>query len=222
MRRMTFLQILAPKTDMLPDERCCIKYYWCSTHWYHRWDTGPHNIREGALYCGRPSPPSEWEPFMSWWLTRGWDGTKELIITTKKQILVGRDNGDSSQRRIYWETMLSTRSSTKTYYPSIIALLPWSWNFHASRGEITKATPFGEIGRKLRHSCSNYSSAWGASRETIVGKIIEHHSFWELITNIPSDLPQYVEQKKQWLIPVIISGNIHPFVLDGLANLVML
>ena len=165
-----------------------------------------HNIREGAFILWVTAP---FFPVGTVHVAVVDPGVgmerKGLIITTKKQILVGPDNG----------ILLPTAHLLGDYVVYEITnpkymIHPLSRTFHGRdifapvAAYITKGIPFGEIGTKTTHFVDLRFNFGEHQGDQIVGKIIYIDRFGNLITNIPSDiLPKDVEQKKT----TVISGD---------------
>jgi S-adenosyl-L-methionine hydrolase (adenosine-forming) len=176
-----------------------------------------HNIREGAFILWVTAP---FFPVGTVHVAVVDPGVgmerKGLIITTKKQILVGPDNG----------ILLPTAHLLGDYVVYEITnpkymIHPLSRTFHGRdifapvAAYITKGIPFGEIGTKTTHFVDLQFNFGEHQGNQIVGKIIYIDRFGNLITNIPSDiLPKDVEQKKT----TVISGDYRwehlPFVFS--------
>jgi S-adenosylmethionine hydrolase len=162
-------------------------------------EIGPHNIREGAFILWTTAPffpvgvvhVAVVDPGVG--MER-----KGLIITTKKHVLVGPDNG----------ILLPTAHLLGDYVVYEITnpkymIHPLSQTFHGRdifapiAAYITKGIPFGEIGTKTTHFVDVQFKIGEHQGDRIVGKILYIDRFGNLITNIPSDiLPTDINQKK--------------------------
>jgi S-adenosylmethionine hydrolase len=158
-----------------------------------------HNIREGAFILWATAPFFPVGTVHVAVVDPG-VGTerKGLIITTKKQILVGPDNG----------ILMPTAHLLRDYVVYEITnpkymIHPLSRTFHGrdifapAAAYIANGIPFSEIGTKTTHFVDLQFNLGEHRGDRIVGKIIYVDRFGNLITNIPSEiLPKDVDQKK--------------------------
>ena len=124
---------------------------------------------------------------------------KGLIITTKKQILVGPDNGILLPTAHLLGDFVVYEITNPKYM-----IHPLSRTFHGRdifapvAAYIAKGIPFGEIGTKTTHFVDLQFSLGEHRGDRIVGKVMYVDRFGNLITNIPSDiLPRMLSRKKQ-------------------------
>ena len=178
-------------------------------------EIAPHNIREGAFILWTTA---SFFPVGTVHVAVVDPGVgmerKGLIITTKKQILVGPDNG----------ILLPTAHLLGEYVVYEITnpkymIHPLSRTFHGRdifapvAAYITNGIPFNEIGTITEHFVDLQFYMGEHRGDRIIGKIIYIDRFGNLITNIPSDiLPQDVEQKKIALLSNEKRWETLPFV----------
>jgi S-adenosylmethionine hydrolase len=169
-------------------------------------EVAPHNIREGAFILWATAP---FFPVGTVHVAVVDPGVgmerKGLIITTKKQILVGPDNG----------ILLPTAHLLRDYVVYEITnpkymIHPLTRTFHGRdifapvAAYIANGIPFSEIGMKTTHFIDLQFNLGENLGDRIVGKIIYIDRFGNLITNIPREiLPKDVDQKKT----TVISGE---------------
>jgi len=127
---------------------------------------------------------------------------KGLVITTKKQILVGPDNGILLPTAHLLGDFVVYEITNPKYM-----IHPLSHTFHGRdifapvASYIANGIPFSEIGTKTTHFVDLQFSLGEHRGDRIVGNIMYIDRFGNLITNIPSEiLPNDVEQKETTLI----------------------
>jgi S-adenosylmethionine hydrolase len=166
----------------------------------------PHNVGEGAFILWATAPFFPIGTIHVAVVDPG-VGTerKGLIVTTKKQILVGPDNGILLPTAHLLGDFLVYEITNPKYM-----IHPLSRTFHGRdifapvAAYIAKGIPFGEIGTKTTHFVDLRFDLGEHRGDRIVGKVIYVDRFGNLITNIPSDiLPAASEQKKI----AVISGD---------------
>jgi len=169
-------------------------------------EVAPHNIREGAFILWATAP---FFPMGTIHVAVVDPGVgmerKGLIITTKKQILVGPDNGILLPTAHLLGDFVVYEITNPKYM-----IHPLSRTFHGRdifapvAAYIAKGIPFGEIGTQTTHFVDLQFSLGEHRGDRIVGEVMYVDRFGNLITNIPSDiLPKDVEQKKI----TVISGD---------------
>jgi S-adenosylmethionine hydrolase len=124
------------------------------------------------------------------------------VITTKKQILVGPDNG----------ILLPTAHLLGDFVVYEITnprfmIHPLSRTFHGRdifapvAAFIARGVPFGEIGTQTSHFVDLQFSLGEHQGDQIIGKVLYVDRFGNMITNIPQDIvPVDLEQKTVTLI----------------------
>jgi hypothetical protein len=169
-------------------------------------EIAPHNIREGAFILWTTAPFFPLGTVHVAVVDPG-VGTerKGLIITTKKQILVGPDNGILLPTAHLLGDFVVYEITNPKYM-----IHPLSRTFHGRdifspvAAYITKGIPFHDIGRQTTHFVDLQFTLGEHRGDRIVGKILYVDRFGNLITNIPRDiLPKDVEQKKI----TVVSGD---------------
>jgi hypothetical protein len=178
-------------------------------------EVAPQNVREGAFLLWTTAPFFPVGTVHVAVVDPG-VGTqrKGLIITTKKQVLVGPDNG------ILLPTahLLGDFTVYEITNPKYM-IHPLSRTFHGRdifapvAAYITRGVPFRDIGTITTHYVDLQFTIGENRGDRIIGKILYIDRFGNLITNIPEDiLPKDMGQKKISLI----SDNRHweqiPFV----------
>lgn len=121
-----------------------------------------------------------------------------MIVTTKKQILVGPDNGILlPTARLLGDFVVYEITNPK------YMIHPLSRTFHGRdifapvAAYIARGVPFGEIGTPTKHFVDLQFDLGEHHGDRVVGEVIYVDRFGNLITNIPCDiLPGEVEQKK--------------------------
>jgi S-adenosylmethionine hydrolase len=163
----------------------------------------PHNVREGAFILWTTAP---FFPVGTVNVVVVDPGVgmerKGLIITTKKQILVGPDNGILMPTAHLLGDYVVYEITNPKYM-----LHPLSHTFHGRdifapvAAYITQGIPFSEIGVKTTHFFDLQFDLGQHQGDRIVGKILYIDHFGNLITNIPYDiLPKDIQQKTVTLI----------------------
>jgi S-adenosylmethionine hydrolase len=169
-------------------------------------EVSPHNVREGAFILWATAPFFPLGTIHVAVVDPG-VGTerKGLIITTKKQILIGPDNG----------ILLPTAHLLGDYIVYEITnpkymIHPLSRTFHGRdifapvAAYIAQGVPFIEIGTQTTHFVDLQFSLGAHQGDHINGKVLYVDRFGNLVTNIPRDiLPTDVEQKKI----TVVSGD---------------
>jgi S-adenosylmethionine hydrolase len=122
---------------------------------------------------------------------------KGLIVTTKKQILVGPDNGILLPTAHLLGDFVVYEITNPRYM-----IHPLSRTFHGRdifapvAAYIARGVPFGEIGTKTSHFVDMQFAVGENHGDRIVGKVLYVDRFGNLVTNIPEDiLPQDGEGK---------------------------
>jgi S-adenosylmethionine hydrolase len=162
-------------------------------------EVSPHNIREGAFLLWTTAPFFPMGTVHVAVVDPG-VGTerKGLVITTKKQILVGPDNG------ILLPTahLLGDFAVYEITNPRYM-IHPLSRTFHGRdifapvAAYIVRGVPFGEIGTLTTHFVDMQFPLGEHRGDRIVGKVLYVDRFGNLVTNIPDDiLPSDIEGKK--------------------------
>ncbi|MBN1861381.1 MAG: S-adenosyl-l-methionine hydroxide adenosyltransferase family protein [Candidatus Thermoplasmatota archaeon] len=158
-----------------------------------------HNIREGAFILWTTAP---FFPIGTVHVAVVDPGVgterKGLIITTKKHILVGPDNGILLPLAHLLGDFVVYEITNPKYM-----IHPLSHTFHGRdifapvAAYIAQGIPFGEIGSQTRHYVDLQFSIGQHQGDQIAGKILYIDRFGNLLTNIPQDiLSGDVEQKK--------------------------
>ena len=169
-------------------------------------EISPHNIREGAFILWATAP---FFPIGTVHVAVVDPGVgterKGLIITTKKQILVGPDNGILLPTAHLLGDFVVYEITNPRYM-----IHPLSHTFHGRdifapvAAYIAKGIPFSEIGTKTTHFIDLQFDLGEHRGDRVVGKVIYVDRFGNLITNIPSDIvPEVSEQKRI----TVISGD---------------
>jgi S-adenosyl-L-methionine hydrolase (adenosine-forming) len=166
-------------------------------------EVSAHNVREGAflLWTAVPFFPvgtihvAVVDPGVG--MER-----KGLVVTTKKQILVGPDNGILMPAAHLLGDFMVYEITNPRYM-----IHPLSQTFHGRdifapvAAYIARGVPFGEIGTKTTHFVDMRFLIGENHGDRIVGKVLYVDGFGNLVTNIPQDiLPQDVEGKKMTLM----------------------
>lgn len=169
-------------------------------------EISPHNIREGAFILWTTAPFFPVGTVHVAVVDPG-VGTerKGLLITTKKQILVGPDNGILLPTAHLLGDFVVYEITNPRYM-----IHPLSQTFHGRdifapiAAHIVNGVPFNEIGTKTTHFIDLKFDLGEHHGDRIIGKIIYSDRFGNLITNIPCDiLPDDIRQKKI----TVISSN---------------
>ena len=127
---------------------------------------------------------------------------KGLVITTKKQILVGPDNGILLPTAHLLGDFVVYEITNPRYM-----IHPLSRTFHGRdifapvAAFIARGVPFGEIGTQTSHFVDMQFSLGEHRGDQIIGKVLYVDRFGNLITNIPQEIiPVDLEQKAVTLI----------------------
>ena len=127
---------------------------------------------------------------------------KGLVVTTKKQILVGPDNGILLPTAHLFGDFVVYEITNPRYM-----IHPLSRTFHGRdifapiAAYISRGVPFGEIGMPTSHFVDLQFGVGEHRGDQLVGKILYSDRFGNLVTNIPQDiLPGDFEGKKSTLI----------------------
>jgi len=178
-------------------------------------EVSPQNVREGAFLLWTTAPFFPMGTIHVAVVDPG-VGTerKGLIITTKKQILVGPDNGILLPTAHLLGDFVVYEITNPKYM-----IHPLSRTFHGRdifapvAAYIARGVPFGEIGTQTTHFV-NMQFPLGENRgDRIVGKILYIDRFGNLLTNIPYDiLPGDFAQKKISLLSGDRRWDSVPFV----------
>lgn len=170
-------------------------------------EVAPHNIREGAFILWTTAPFFPLGTIHVAVVDPG-VGTerKGLIITTKKQILVGPDNGILLPAAHLLGDFMVYEITNPRYM-----IHPLSRTFHGRdifapvAAYIARGVPFSEIGTKTSHFVDLQFSLGEHQGDCISGKILYVDRFGNLMTNIPGEiLPADIGQKK---ISVVCGGR---------------
>ena len=166
-------------------------------------EVAPHNIREGAFILWTTAPFFPLGTIHVAVVDPG-VGTerKGLIITTKKQILVGPDNGILLPTAHLLGEFVVYEISNPRYM-----IHPLSRTFHGRdifapvAAYIARGVPFGQIGSKTSHFVDLKFNLGEHQGDRISGKILYIDRFGNLMTNIPAEiLPEDMEQKKTTVV----------------------
>jgi len=161
-------------------------------------DVSPQNIREGAFLLWTTAPFFPVGTIHVAVVDPG-VGTqrKGLVITTKKQILVGPDNGILLPTAHLLGDFVVYEITNPKYM-----IHPLSRTFHGRdifapvAAYIARGVPFGEIGTPTTHFVDMQFSLGEHRGDRIVGKVLYVDRFGNLVTNIPDDiLPSDIEGK---------------------------
>jgi S-adenosylmethionine hydrolase len=169
-------------------------------------EVSPQNVREGAFLLWTTAP---FFPIGTVHVVVVDPGVgterKGLVITTKKQILIGPDNGILLPTAHLLGDFVVYEITNPKYM-----IHPLSRTFHGRdifapvAGYIARGVPFGDIGTKTTHYVDLRFDVGEHQGDRIVGKVIYSDSFGNVITNIPRDvLPTAIEGKKI----TVISGD---------------
>jgi S-adenosyl-L-methionine hydrolase (adenosine-forming) len=161
-------------------------------------EIAPHNIRQAAFILWTTAP---YFPIGTVHVAVVDPGVgtqrKGLIIATKKQILVGPDNG----LLLPTAHMLGDFVVYEITNPKYM-IHPLSRTFHGRdifapvAAYIARGVPFQDIGTQTTHFVDLQFRLGEHQGDKLIGKILYVDSFGNLITNIPSDiLPKDIEQK---------------------------
>ncbi|MBN2600107.1 MAG: S-adenosyl-l-methionine hydroxide adenosyltransferase family protein [Candidatus Thermoplasmatota archaeon] len=162
-------------------------------------EVAPHNVREGAFILWATAPFFPLGTVHVAVVDPG-VGTqrKGLVITTKKQILVGPDNGILLPTAHLLGDFVVYEITNPKYM-----IHPLSRTFHGRdifapvAAYIARGVPFREIGTPTEHYVDLQFHLGENQGDQIVGKVIYTDRFGNLITTIPRDiLPKDVEQKR--------------------------
>jgi S-adenosylmethionine hydrolase len=166
-------------------------------------EVSPHNVREGAFILWATAPFFPIGTIHVAVVDPG-VGTerKGLIVTTKKQILVGPDNGILLPTAHLLGDFVVYEMTNPKYM-----IHPLSRTFHGRdifapvAAYIARGVPFGEIGTQTKHFVDLQFNLGEHQGNQIIGKVLYVDRFGNLITNIPRDiLPSDIEQKKAMVI----------------------
>ena len=162
-------------------------------------EVSPQNVREGAFLLWTTAPFFPMGTIHVAVVDPG-VGTerKGLIITTKKQILVGPDNGILLPTAHLLGDFVVYEITNPNYM-----IHPLSRTFHGRdifapvAAYIAQGVPFGQIGTQTPHFVDMQFPLGEHRGDRIVGKILYIDRFGNLLTNIPYDiLPGDFAQKK--------------------------
>jgi S-adenosylmethionine hydrolase len=166
-------------------------------------EVSPHNIREGAFLLWTTAPFFPMGTIHVAVVDPG-VGTerKGLIITTKKQIFVGPDNGLLLPTAHLLGDFVVYEITNPRYM-----IHPLSRTFHGRdifapvAAYIARGVPFGELGTQTTHFVDMQFVLGEHQGDRIVGNVLYVDRFGNLITNIPYDiLPSDIEEKKITLL----------------------
>ncbi len=166
-------------------------------------EVSAHNTREGAFLLWTTAPFFPMGTIHVAVVDPG-VGTerKGLIITTKKQILIGPDNGILLPTAHLLGDFVVYEITNPRYM-----IHPLSRTFHGRdifapvAAYVARGVPFGEIGTKTTHFVDLQFPVGEHRGDQIVGKVLYVDRFGNLITNIPQDIvPVDLDQKKITLI----------------------
>jgi len=170
-------------------------------------EIAPHQIRQGAFVLWTTAPYFPLGTVHVAVVDPG-VGTerKGLVITTKKQILVGPDNGILLPTAHLLGDFVVYEITNPKYM-----LHPLSRTFHGRdiyapvAAYIARGVPFHEIGRPTTHFVDLQFRLGEHRGDRIVGKILYIDGFGNLITNIPGEiLPKELESTKKI---ILVSGD---------------
>lgn len=161
-------------------------------------EVAPHNIREGAFILWTTAPFFPLGTIHVAVVDPG-VGTerKGLIITTKKQVLIGPDNGILLPAAHLLGDFVVYEITNPRYM-----IHPLSRTFHGRdifapvAAYIARGVPFGEIGTRTSHFVDLQFSFGVHQGDRISGKILYVDRFGNLMTNIPGEIvPADMEKK---------------------------
>lgn len=161
-------------------------------------EISPHNVREGAFILWTTAPFFPLGTIHVAIVDPG-VGTerKGLVITTKKQILVGPDNGLLLPTAHLLGDFVVYEITNPKYM-----IHPLSRTFHGRdifapvAAYIARGVPFDEIGTQTTHFVDLQFQLGEHQGDRIVGKVLYVDRFGNLMTNIPQEiLPSDIEQK---------------------------
>jgi S-adenosyl-L-methionine hydrolase (adenosine-forming) len=169
-------------------------------------EVSSHNIREGAFVLWSTAPYFPPGTIHVAVVDPG-VGTerKALMIATKKQILIGPDNGILLPTAHFLGDFIVYEITNPKYM-----IHPLSKTFHGRdifapvAAYVARGVPFQEIGHQTTHYVDLRFELGEHRGDCLVGKILYTDRFGNLITNIPSDiLPKDFEGKKT----TVVSGD---------------
>jgi S-adenosylmethionine hydrolase len=178
-------------------------------------EVSPQNVREGAFLLWTTAPFFPMGTIHVAVVDPG-VGTerKGLIVTTKKQILVGPDNGILLPTAHLLGDFVVYEITNPKYM-----IHPLSRTFHGRdifapvAAYIARGVPFGQIGTHTTHFVDLQFPLGENRGDRIVGKILYIDRFGNLLTNIPYDiLPGDFMQKKISLLSGDRRWDSVPFV----------
>jgi S-adenosylmethionine hydrolase len=206
MRRITFLSDFGTKDGYVAQMKGVVSSITDARLIDITHEIAPHNVREGAFILWTTAPYFPVGTVHVAVVDPG-VGTerKGLVITTKKQILVGPDNGLLLPAAHLLNDFVVYEITNPKYM-----LHPLSRTFHGRdifapvAAYISRGVPFSEIGTPTSHFVDLEFRLGEHQGDRIVGKILYVDRFGNLITNIPSDiLPKDIEGKSL----TIVSGG---------------
>jgi S-adenosylmethionine hydrolase len=206
MRRITFLTDFGTKEGYVAQMKGVVSSITDARILDITHEVSPHNVREGAFILWATAPFFPLGTIHVAVVDPG-VGTerKGLLITTKKQILVGPDNGILLPTAHLLGDFVVYEITNPKYM-----IHPLSRTFHGRdifapvAAYIARGVPFGDIGTQTTHFVDLQFPLGEHRGDRIVGKVLYVDRFGNLITNIPRDiLPNDFEQKKI----TVISGS---------------
>jgi S-adenosylmethionine hydrolase len=215
MRRITFLTDFGTKEGYVAQMKGVVSSITDARILDITHEVSPHNVREGAFILWATAPFFPLGTIHVAVVDPG-VGTerKGLLITTKKQILVGPDNGILLPTAHLLGDFVVYEITNPKYM-----IHPLSRTFHGRdifapvAAYIARGVPFGDIGTQTTHFVDLQFPLGEHQGNQIVGKVLYVDRFGNLITNIPQDiLPNDVEQKKITVISGSCQWDQIPFV----------
>jgi len=206
MRRITFLTDFGAKDGYVAQMKGVVSSITDARLIDITHEISPHNIREGAFILWTTAPYFPVGTVHVAVVDPG-VGTerKGLVITTKKQILVGPDNGILLPTAHLFGDFVVYEITNPKYM-----IHPLTRTFHGRdifapvAAYISRGVPFSNIGTPTTHFKDLQFQLGENQGDRIVGKILYIDRFGNLITNIPSDILQKdIEQKTI----TVVSGN---------------
>jgi len=215
MRRITFLTDFGTKDGYVAQMKGVASSITDARLFDITHEVTPHNIREGAFLLWVTAP---FFPVGTIHVAVIAPGVgmerKGLIITTKKQILVGPDNGVLLPTAHLLGDFVVYEITNPKYM-----IHPLSHTFHGRdifapvAAHIANGIPFSEIGTKTTHFVDLQFNLGEHRGDRIVGKIMYNDRFGNLVTNIPSEiLPKDIQPKKTTVISGESQWDNVPFV----------
>jgi S-adenosylmethionine hydrolase len=224
MRRITFLTDFGTKDGYVAQMKGVVSSITDARLIDITHEISPHNIREGAFILWTTAPYFPVGTVHVAVVDPG-VGTerKGLVITTKKQILVGPDNGILLPTAHLLSDFVVYEITNPKYM-----IHPLTRTFHGRdifapvAAYISRGVPFSEIGTPTTHFKDLQFQLGEHQGDRIVGKILYIDRFGNLITNIPNDILQKdIEQKTitvvsgDWRLEQVPFVSSYGFVKQG-------